>query len=209
MESARPDQRREAGMRTRARLLDSALDLIAERGEDGVVLRELTETAGANVAAVSYHFGSLPSLCDAGVGHGLGHYLTAQQAEMDTLVAGSNVEQVAAAFARPIMHALASGGRELDVIRIVARAGINPPEPWGRFDATFVRIRRDAAKALKPNVPDVSDRELTFRIRAVIGMLNWLVLAPVGAELRNKSEKQIEQRVVPLLAGALRGSTAG
>src|SRR3954452_25617688 len=209
MEAARSDQRREAGLRTQARLLEDALTLISERGEDGVTLRELTDAAGANIAAVSYHFGSLQSLCDAAVEHALERYLAAQQAEMDALAAGSNVEQVAAAFARPIMHALASGGRDLDVIRIVARTGIDPPDTWDRFDASFVRIRRDAAKALKPNVPDVSDRELTFRIRAVIGMLNWLVLAPVGAELRNRSERQIDQRVVPLLAGALRGSTAG
>jgi AcrR family transcriptional regulator len=196
-------------MRTRARLLDSALDLIAERGEDGVVLRELTEAAGANVAAVSYHFGSLQSLCDAAVEHALERYLAAQQAEMDSLAAGSSVEQVAAAFARPIMRALASGGRDLDVIRIVARTGIDPPETWDRFDASFDRIRRAAARALKPNLPGLSDRELIFRIRAVIGMLNWLVLAPIGIELRNRSEKQIEQRMVPLLAGALRGSAVG
>jgi AcrR family transcriptional regulator len=185
--------------------LDSALDLLAERGEDGVVLRELTESAGANVAAVSYHFGSLQSLCDAAIAHALERYLEAQQAEMNALAAGSTVQEVAAAFARPIMRALAVGGRDLDVIRIVARAGIDPPQTWDRFDAMFHRIRRDAVRALKPNVAGVNDRELIFRIRTVIGMLNWLVLAPVGAELRNKSEKQIERRVVPVLAGALRG----
>ena len=38
--------------------MDAALDLLAERGEEGVSLRELTNAAGANVAAVSYHFGS-------------------------------------------------------------------------------------------------------------------------------------------------------
>jgi AcrR family transcriptional regulator len=206
MDSGRPDQRREAGMRTRARLLDSALDLIAERGEDGVVLRELTETAGANVAAVSYHFGSLKSLCDAAIEHALERYLAAQQAEMSALGARSTVEEVAAALARPIMRALAVGGRDLDIMRIVARVGIDPPQAWDRFDATFDRIRRDARTILKPNVPGVNDRELTFRIRAVVGTLNWLVLAPVGAELRNKSEKQIERRVVPVLTGALRGA---
>ena len=41
MESARADQRREAGLRTRTRLLDAVLDLLARRGEDGVTLREL------------------------------------------------------------------------------------------------------------------------------------------------------------------------
>ena len=75
METARADQRREAGLRTQARLLDAALDLISERGEDGVTLREVTNAAEANVAAVSYHFGSLKSLCDAAVEHALERYL--------------------------------------------------------------------------------------------------------------------------------------
>jgi hypothetical protein len=34
-----------------------------------------------------------------------------------------SLEALAAAFARPMMRALALGGRELDVMRIVARAG--------------------------------------------------------------------------------------
>src|ERR1700739_2676081 len=78
MEAARTDQRREAGLRTQARLLEAALTLISEHGEDGVTLRELTDAAGANIAAVSYHFGSLPSLCDAAVEHALERYLDAR-----------------------------------------------------------------------------------------------------------------------------------
>ena len=67
MPQVKADQRRETGLRTRARLLDAALDLLAERGEEGVTLRELTDAAEANVAAVSYHFGSLKSLCEAAI----------------------------------------------------------------------------------------------------------------------------------------------
>ena len=80
MGSARVDQRREAGLRTRTRLMDAALDLLAERGEEGVTLRELTDAAGANVAAVSYHFGSLKALFDAAIEDALERYLDAQQA---------------------------------------------------------------------------------------------------------------------------------
>jgi AcrR family transcriptional regulator len=209
MESGRVDQRREAGMRTRTRLLDAALDQLAERGEDGVNLRELTDAAGANVAAVSYHFGSLKSLCDAAIGHALERYLEAQQTALSALDAESTLEEVAAAFARPLMRALAVGGRDLDVMRIVARCSIDPPQAWDRFDATFDQIRADVRKVLRKKLPDVKDRELTFRIRAAAGLLNWLVLAPVGAELRNAPEKKIERRVVPVLAGALRGTNAG
>src|SRR3954466_12649507 len=101
MESAGADQRRVAGERTRTRLMEAALDLIAERGEEGVTLRELTDAAGANVAAVSYHFGALKSLCAAGMEQALERYLDAQEAAVSGLAPESTLEEVAAAFARP------------------------------------------------------------------------------------------------------------
>ena len=206
MDAARVDQRREAGLRTQARLLDAVLDLIAERGEDGVTLREVTDAADANVAAVSYHFGSLKSLCDAAIDHALERYLDGQQEALDALGSTSTVEELAGAFARPMMHALAVGGRDLAVMRIVARAGIDPPQGWARFDARFDRIRGDVVRVLRANVPDVKDKELILRTRCVAGMLNWLALAPVSGELRSKSEKQLERLLVPVIAGAFRGA---
>ena len=209
MESAKVDQRREAGLRTRTRLMDAALDLLAERGEDGVSLRELTDAAQANVAAVSYHFGSLKSLCDAAIEYALERYLDAQQEAVSALAAEASLEALTAAFARPMMRALAVGGRDLDVMRIVARSGIDPPQGWDRFDASFDRVRADVLRVLKANVPGVRDQELIFRTRCAAGLLNWLVLAPVGAELRTKSEKQIERLLVPVLAGTFRGTSTG
>jgi len=185
--------------------MDAALDLIAERGEEGVTLRELTDAAGANVAAVSYHFGSLGSLCDAAIEDALERYLDAQQDAVSALGPDATLEQLAAAFARPMIHALSAGGRDLAVMRIVARSGIDPPRGWGRLSPRFNRIRADCRRVLKANVPGVKERELDFRTRAVAGMLNWLVLAPVGAELLNKSEKQLERLLVPVFAGAFRG----
>ena len=187
--------------------MDAALDLIAERGEEAVTLRELTDAADANVAAVSYHFGSLGSLCDAAIEDALERYLDAQQEAVSALGSNSTLEELAAAFARPMMHALSSGGRDLAVMRIVARSGIDPPRGWDRLDARFDQIRADCLRVLKANVPDVKDKELNLRTRCVAGMLNWLVLAPVGTELRDKSERQLERLLVPVLAGAFRGAT--
>jgi AcrR family transcriptional regulator len=188
--------------------LDAALDRIAERGEDGVTLRELTDAAEANVAAVSYHFGSLKSLCEAAIEQALERYLEAQQEAVGELGPESTLEELAAAFARPMVHALATGGRELAIMRIVARAGIDPPQGWDRFDARFDRIRADALRVLKARVRGVKDRELILRTRCVAGMLNWLALAPVGTELRNKTETQLERLLVPVIAGAFRGTTS-
>jgi AcrR family transcriptional regulator len=209
MESTRVDQRREAGLRTRARLMGAALDLLAERGEDGVTLRELTDLAGANVAAVSYHFGSLKSLRDAAIEHALERYLDAQREAVSAVGPESTLEALATAFARPMISALAGGGPDLAVMRIVARAGIDPPEGWDRLTARFDRIRADVLRVLKANLPDVKDQELIFRTRCAAGLLNWLVLAPVGAELMTKSQKQVEQLLVPALAGTFRGTSSG
>lgn len=207
MESAGTDQRRAAGLRTRARLMDAALALIAERGEERVTLRELTDAAQANVAAVSYHFGSLESLCDAAIEAALERYLDAQQEAVGTLDQAATLEELAAAFARPMMRALSSGGHDLAVMRIVARSGIDPPRGWARLAPRFDRIRLTCRRVLKAKVPGVNDKELDLRTRAVAGMLNWLVLAPIASELLGKSEKQLERLLVPVLAGAFLGAS--
>jgi AcrR family transcriptional regulator len=188
--------------------MEAALDHLAERGEDGVTLRELTDAAEANVAAVSYHFGSLKSLCDAAIEHALERYLDAQQEAVSALSRESTLEDSAAAFARPMISALVAGGRELSIMRIVARAAIDPPQGWDRLTVRFDQIRADTVRVLKPNVPGVKHQELIFRTRAAAGMLNWLVLAPVGAELRHKSERQLERLLVPVLAGVFRGTSS-
>ena len=209
MQPARADLRREAGLRTRTRLVEAALDLISERGEDGVTLRDVTDAAEANVAAVSYHFGSLQSICDVAIEQALERYLEAQEQAVSALGPESTLEELARAFARPMMSALAVGGRDLAVMRIVARVGIDPPYGWGRLSPRFDRIRADVLRVLKANVPGGKDRELIFRTRCVAGMLNWLALAPIGTELRNKSGKQVERLLVPAVAGAFRGTGSG
>ncbi|MFF2548128.1 TetR/AcrR family transcriptional regulator [Kitasatospora sp. NPDC058063] len=199
------DLRREAGQRTRDGLVTAALELIAERGQDGVTLREITDRAGANVAAVSYHFGSLKALCDAAIEHALERYLDAQIRALDPLGPGSTLRELAAAFAHPMVRALAAGGQELAVMRTVARVGIDPPQGWERLTGKFERTRRDAVRVLAANLPGVDERELIFRTRCAAGLLNWLALAPVGAELATESAERIEQQLLPVLAGAFHG----
>jgi AcrR family transcriptional regulator len=188
--------------------MEAALDLLSERGHEGVSLRELTDAAEANVAAVSYHFGSLQALLDEAVEDALGRYLDAQQEAVSALGPEATLEEVAAAFARPMISALTKGGRDRAAIRIVARAAIDPPAGWDRFDARFDQIRADVVRVLKPKLPGVKARELIFRIRCAAGMLNWLALAPVGAEFGDMSEKRAERLLAPIVAGAFRGTSS-
>ncbi|MFF3582492.1 TetR/AcrR family transcriptional regulator [Streptomyces mirabilis] len=202
------DLRREAGQRTRDGLQTAALELLAQRGQEGVTLREITDRAGANVAAVSYHFGSLKALCDSAIEHALERYLDAQIQALDPLGSTSTLQELAAAFARPMVSALAAGGQDLAVMRTVARVGIDPPQGWERLNGKFDQSRREALRVLTANLPEVDEQELIFRTRCAAGLLNWLALAPIGAELAAMSAEQIERQLVPVVAGAFRGDAA-
>ncbi|MFF1739076.1 TetR/AcrR family transcriptional regulator [Streptomyces mirabilis] len=202
------DLRREAGQRTRDGLQTAALELLAQRGQEGVTLREITDRAGANVAAVSYHFGSLKALCDSAIEHALERYLDAQIQALDPLGPTSTLQELAAAFARPMVRALAAGGQDLAVMRTVARVGIDPPQGWERLNGKFDQSRREALRVLTANLPGVDEQELIFRTRCAAGLLNWLALAPIGAELAAMSAEQIERQLVPVVAGAFRGDAA-
>ncbi|MEV0910878.1 TetR/AcrR family transcriptional regulator [Streptomyces hokutonensis] len=199
------DLRREAGQRTRDGLQSAALELLAQRGQEGVTLREITDRAGANVAAVSYHFGSLKALCDAAIEHALEQYLDAQMAAIDSLGPAATLEEVAAAFAGPMMRAFAAGGQDLAVMRTVARIGIEPPQGWERLTGKFEKSRRDILRVLGPNIPGVDEEELIFRTRCAAGLLNWLALAPIGTELAAMPAEQLERQLVPVVTGAFRG----
>jgi AcrR family transcriptional regulator len=206
MATERTDQRRETGQRTREGLLAATLEVLAQRGPEGVTLREITAGAGANVSAVSYHFGSLKALCDEAIEHALEQYLDAQLDAVAALGADASVEELAAAFARPMVHALAAGGRDLMVLRTVARVGIDPPREWERLDGKFLRVREDVVRILSASLPEMDPQELLFRTRCAAGMLNWLALAPIGTELAARPAEDVERWLTPVVAGALMGA---
>src|SRR3954453_14884156 len=106
-EATHTDGRREAGERTRQRLLDATLDLLADRGESGASLRAITESAGANVAAVSYHFGSKETLVPAAIEQSIDRLV---QDQVDGLRAlkDPSLEQIAEAWCRPVIRAVAA-----------------------------------------------------------------------------------------------------
>jgi len=52
----------ESGVSTRDRVLESAMDVFAEKGFEAATIHEICEGADANIAAVNYYFGSKESL---------------------------------------------------------------------------------------------------------------------------------------------------
>ena len=78
---------------TRTQILDAAERLFAERGFRGTSVRAITDSAGANLAAVGYHFGS--------------------KAELLTAVIRRVIEPITAAQGAGLDHAADDRGQEL------------------------------------------------------------------------------------------------
>lgn len=53
---------RDRGAETRAQLIEAALDVFGRLGFEGATTREIAKAAGANLAAIVYHFGSKEAL---------------------------------------------------------------------------------------------------------------------------------------------------
>src|ERR1700754_3889760 len=105
-EESPTDRRRHAGARTKQRLVVATLELLAERGEDAVTLREITAAAETNVASVSYHFGSLGALCCATAKQAITELLDDQMTSLRALGDDATVEQIAGSIAEPVVAAL-------------------------------------------------------------------------------------------------------
>lgn len=94
---------------TKEHLLDAAELLIADHGIDGASVRAITEAAGANLAAVNYHFGSKEGLVKAAFERRL-RPINRQRLEMlDECLAqdgGPRIEAVVRAFVTPPLRIL-------------------------------------------------------------------------------------------------------
>src|SRR4051812_35683985 len=199
------DRRRDAGARTKQRLLDATLTLLADRGEDGVTLRDITTKAETNVASVSYHFGSLGALCCATAKQAITRLLDEQVERLQALPDDAGVEDIAGAIARPIIDALSDpSSPDRALLRIFDRT-LSGPEGEMRdwLKASLARVDDELMSRLGQALPDVGEAELRFRWDCVAGILRGLAAGSARTDLDGCCPEDLERMLLPVLAGAL------
>src|SRR5579862_7359672 len=87
---------------TRGQLLEAAGAVFAEVGFHSATIREICQRAGANIAAVNYHFGDKQALYSAVLAETFHASLQKYPADMG-LSAGATVEQRLHAFIRSFL----------------------------------------------------------------------------------------------------------
>src|SRR3954454_15556964 len=90
---------------TRSRILDVAEELFSERGFDKISIRNITEKARVNLAAINYHFGSKEDLIAAIFEREVVPVNNARLAALDAAEASGRkdpkLEDILEAFIRP------------------------------------------------------------------------------------------------------------
>ena len=199
------DRRRDAGARTKQRLMEATLTLLADRGEDGVTLRDITSKAETNVASVSYHFGSLGALCCATAKEAITRLLDEQTARLQALDDDATVHDIAGAIAQPIVGAISDPtSPHFSLLRIFDRTLSGPPgEMRDWLKASLATVDAELMDHLRQALPDVSDDELRFRWDCAAGILRALAAGTARTDLEGKCPEDLERMLVPVLAGTL------
>ncbi len=201
---------------TREKLLDVAVELFAEKGIGGTSLRVLTQQAGANLAAVHYHFGSKDALVDAVLERHAAALNRERLTDLERIeaTAGSepaSVEAILTAFVTPGARNLeALRDRRALLVRLRGRIEAEPPEVvetlirkhFGVVCARFV-------EALQHALPDLRKEVVAERFRFCLGALTSVFsenfqLDTIPGHPPHDRDDELAQRLIAFLAAGLR-----
>jgi AcrR family transcriptional regulator len=207
MEVSRLDGRRQNGQRTRQGLMRATRGLVAERGRAGVTLRAIADAAGANVAAVRYHFGSTDALLHATIEQALETLTQAQIDGLEALGADASLCEIVAAWAGPAIDALSGPPAEArTLIRIAAQTATDPSDAF-RERVLTAGTRADPAlsAALRRALPELPEDELRFRTECAKGILHFMATGTMRVDLEHKIADDVAALLIPAITGALAG----
>ncbi|MHC4991056.1 MAG: CerR family C-terminal domain-containing protein [Planctomycetota bacterium] len=167
---------------TREALLDAAMRLFSEDGYDAVGIRDIVDLAGANVAAINYHFGSKGELYLAAVRHAMEHRKTVPAWElldpMPTTRADAAIAIVR--FVHRFVQRLLEPGDGDMATKLILREAARPTEA---LEAVVREFAEPHASLLTGVIavldPDATPDECALHAQSILGQaLHYRVFRP-------------------------------
>jgi AcrR family transcriptional regulator len=193
---------------TRTRILDAAEALFAERGFDATTVRDITEAANANVAAVNYHFGSKEALLRAVTDRVVGPLNARRRellAELERRGDAPPVAAVLEAFIRPDIETMQRVDSGLPTMARFLGRTYAEPTPWIQEMALdqFGAIGEEFGRLFAAALPHLDQEEVSWRMRHVVAVvLNLFATYPVEG-LDDEQAEATVARVVTFLTPAM------
>ncbi len=196
---------------TKDMILDTAEALFSENGVDGVSLRSLTNTAGVNLAAVHYHFGSKQAVVRAVFARRMRQVNRERLAMLDSIEgqAVPQLEEVLRALLTPPLRLAAASGHGRRFMRLQARMYSDPACSLEElckeeFREVFVRFER----AFRAALPTLASEELRRRMHFVVGAMVHTMLDPASAKEWTAGASDTEETAAALVDFAAAGMRA-
>lgn len=171
---------------TKARLLESAGEEFAEKGFAGATVRSICRRAGANVAAVNYHFGDKEQLYIQSV-------IEAHRCGMEPIPEGfwergTPSERLRAFIRNFLTNVLAVDRFPSWHQALMLRELIRPTSACEALVREFIRPKFEGLKSiLREVVPGADERRLNATCFSIIGQcLHYRVARPVAERLIGK-----------------------
>ena len=169
---------------TRLRLIEAAGQLFAAKGFDGVSVRELSARAGANLAAIAYHFGSKEALYAEALRHGVRR--VADSLRVSVLEAEADPARRFRRHVRAFTQALLSPDNPAWTTRLMLRELAGPTVALSKVVDEVVRpnfdLIRDTLAQLLPRGTD--PLKVALHVFSVVGQcIHYRNTAPVTLNL--------------------------
>ncbi len=176
---------------TRERLLSAAREVFSEFGFQGATVREICRRAGANVAAVNYHFGSKDGLLAEAL-----HFESLRLLQEANAKAAACPEVRLGLFIRDFMHMLLDESNASSQCRIMARELADPTPGLDKIVREAIAPLHDFLGKLVREIvgSKVSEAELRRCVHSILGQCSFYhhshpVLQRLHPELRYDSEE--------------------
>jgi AcrR family transcriptional regulator len=166
---------------TKERLLDAAERQFAERGFEGVSIRDLAGEAGVNVAAVNYHFQSKINLYQEVLLRRLRPLKKRMLAAIERVDVESDgrpqLDALIRAFVTEYLHDALAGPQGETFLRLMVRE-MHDPRHGGQvfFTELVLPVHQAFATALAYARPDLTSDTIRWIIASIIGQVMHFIL---------------------------------
>jgi AcrR family transcriptional regulator len=192
---------------TPERLKQAVEGLLLSKGEASTTLRDITEAAGANVAAVAYHFKSKDKLIALVFSEAIDEVTDLQSQRVLALPKDHTLRQLIEVWLHPLLSAAGPDDREANLWRIIQRgAAEKAPGLLVNMTRADNPVEQTLLPLLASHLTHLSKEELLFRHNAIVGGLAGLVSSPIGMALSMEtSASKAREFLIAWILGSLEG----
>lgn len=189
---------------TRERIIRAAEVLFARDGYAATSMRQITDIAGVNIAAVNYHFGSKENLLTEILDRVVGPINAERLDLLDGAEAGGSPDliEVLTAFLLPDLHVLERlSARDPELPRFVARMYTEASGLMERvMGRQFAETQRRFYAAFRAALPQLDPEEIAWRLGCVVGIIVYMFAGVETSGMPSMIGRDPEQNLARLLS---------